>query len=47
MAEMRISDIFNQFSDFESSSRMDLFLEKLQKYINDKYTDTTTTPVEQ
>ena len=47
MDEMRVSDIFNQFSDFESSSRMDLFLDKLQTYIDAKYTDTTTAPVEQ
>ena len=47
MDEMRVSDIFNHFSDFESSSRMDLFLEKLKKYINDKYTDAPTTPIEQ
>ena len=47
MDEMRVSDIFNQFSDFESSSRMDLFLDKLQKYINGKYTDTKTSPLEQ
>ena len=47
MDEIRVSDIFNQFSDFESSSRMDLFLDKLQTYIDAKYTDITTAPVEQ